>query len=82
MGTTAPDKGEYQENIFNIFLISPQKHMLWYSLEAFTEALLMSSHNISFCGEIRKIYQHFFVEKLLYLELWVLMGIASQKQLN
>ena len=29
---------------FNSFLISPQKHMLW--------ALLTSTHNICFCGEI------------------------------
>ena len=34
----------------NIFLFSPQKHM--------PEALLMSIHNICFCGEIRKISIH------------------------
>ena len=69
------DKIGYQ---VNIFLISPQKHMLWvliccgYLLEApsrflyenmlwvlirstdLDEALLMSTHNRCFCGEIRK----------------------------
>ena len=28
---------------------------MWYSLEALAEALLMSTHNICFHGEIRKI---------------------------
>ena len=32
----------------NIFLISPWRHILWL--------LLMSTHNICFCGEIRKIH--------------------------
>ena len=43
------DKGGYP---VNIFLISPRKHMLWVLI---AEALLMSTHNICFCGEIRKI---------------------------
>ena len=42
------DKGGYP---VNIFLISPGKHMLW----VLSEALLMSTHNICFRGEIRKI---------------------------
>ena len=41
--TIALDKSGYQVNIFS------QKHVEG------TEALLMSTHNISFCGEIRKI---------------------------
>ena len=36
----------------NIFVISPQKHMLWYSLE---EAFLMTTHNICFCGDNKNI---------------------------
>ena len=38
------------------FLISPWKHMLWYSLEVpqHFKALLMSTHNIGFRGEITK----------------------------
>ena len=39
----------------DIFLTSPRKHMLWYSLKVLGEALLMSTHNICFRGEIRKI---------------------------
>ena len=35
----------------DIFLITPQKHMFLVSLEA----LLMSTHNMCFCGEIRKL---------------------------
>ena len=46
--STALDKGSIYINI----LISPQNG----------EALLMSTHNICFCGEIRK-HQHFFVKK-------------------
>ena len=42
------DKSGYQ---VNIFLISPQKHMLW----VLDEALLMSIHNIRFHGEMRRI---------------------------
>ena len=41
-----------------IFLISSQKHMLWVfirSTRRLGEALLMSTHNICFCREIRKI---------------------------
>ena len=42
------DKNGYQ---VNIFLMSPPKHMLWRP----TKALLMSTNNICFCGDIRKI---------------------------
>ena len=45
------DKRGYQ---VNIFLISPQKHMLWVLIRS-GEVLLMSTHNIWFRGEIRKI---------------------------
>ena len=37
------------------FLFLNKQHMLWYSLEAPQEALLMSTHTICFRGEIRKI---------------------------
>ena len=39
----------------NIFLITPQKHLLWVSSRSLAEALLMSTPNICFCGEMRKI---------------------------
>ena len=45
----------FQLKSTSIFLISPRKHMLCYSLEAPAKALLMSTHNIYFHGEIRKI---------------------------
>ena len=44
----------YRKHFFStIFLISPQKHILFY----LTVMLLMNTHNICFCGEIwvRKI---------------------------
>ena len=44
----------FQSKSIDIFLISPQKHMLWYSL-VLTEVLLMSTHNICFCWEIKKL---------------------------
>ena len=50
-----PGNRGYQENIF---IISPWKHMLWeygYSVEGLIEGLLMSTHNICFCGEIGKV---------------------------
>ena len=37
-------------------------------LKHLTEALLVSTHNICFNGEVRK-YQHFLVENMPYLEL-------------
>ena len=47
------DKGGYP---VNIFIISPQKHMLWVLIRsALARGLLMSTHNVCFCGEIRKI---------------------------
>ena len=43
----------------NIFLISPRKHMLWVLIRSASlvggTTLLMSTHNICFRGEIRKI---------------------------
>ena len=38
----------------HIFLISPQKHMLWYSLEAPRRGASNEYHKICFHGEIRK----------------------------
>ena len=49
------DKGGY---LVNIFLIIARKHMLWVlirSASGLGEALLMSTHNICFRAEIRKI---------------------------
>ena len=46
----APDKGlNFQPKVLIFFLFLHKKHMLWYS-----EALLMSTHNICFHGKIRK----------------------------
>ena len=41
----------------NIFLISLQKHILWVLIRSTSEreVLLMSTHNICFHGEIRKL---------------------------
>ena len=39
----------------NIFLISPRKHTLWYSLEAPRRGASNEYNNICFHGEIRKI---------------------------
>ena len=53
------DKGRYRRNVF---LISPRKHVLGSHLKHLSEALIMSTHNICCCGEIRK-YQYFWIEK-------------------
>ena len=53
------DKSGYQ---VNIFLISLLKHIL----KRLAEALLMSTHNICFRGEIRKISIHLDWKKHLY----------------
>ena len=59
----ATDKALFHPKNADIFLISPLKHMLWVliistSPRRFGEALLMSTHNICFCGEIRKILKN------------------------
>ena len=51
----SPVKRENQENIF---LISPSKHMLWYSLEA-----------CMFTWKNKKNINYFWLEKAPYLEL-------------
>ena len=51
------------------FFLFPQKHILWYSLEA--KALLMSTNNICFCGEIRKMSILFGWKKASYWELHI-----------
>ena len=50
--------GEY----FLLHCISSWKHVVSTHYKCLTEALLMSSSNIRFCGEIRKKYQYFWVE--------------------
>ena len=54
------DKSGYS---VNIFLISSQKHMLWFSLEATRRGASNEYHNICFHGKIRKKYQYFWIEK-------------------
>ena len=53
------DKSGYQ---VIIFLISPRKHILWYSLEAPHLGASNEYHNIYFYGEIRK-YRYFWTDK-------------------
>ena len=50
-GIIAPDKRGYPRNIF---LISSQKHVGTHQ-KCLAEALLISTHNICFCEEIRKM---------------------------
>ena len=58
------DKSGYQ---INSFLISPQKNMLWVLIR-FTEALLMSTHNINFHGELENS-NTFGLKKASYQEI-------------
>ena len=44
----------FKQKVLTFFCISPQKHILWCSLEDLDDALLMSSHNLCFHGEIKK----------------------------
>ena len=60
----APDKSRYPHNIF---LISPQKRILWVLIRSLDEALLMSTHSICFREEIRK-YQFFLDKKSTFSE--------------
>ena len=53
----------------NIFLISPRKHMLWVLIKCLIKVLLMSTHNMCICGEIRKILNTFGLKKASYQEL-------------
>ena len=46
------DKMGYQ---VNIFLISPRKHKLWVFIRSASFRALMSTHNVCFCGGIRRI---------------------------
>ena len=48
----APDKSGYSDHNF---LISPQKHIVGTHQKCLSETLLMSTHNICFSGEIRKV---------------------------
>ena len=64
------DKSGYQ---VNIFLISPQKHMLWVLIRS--KVLLMSTQNICFPREIRKKNQHLRNEKASYQDLCGILKI-------
>ena len=44
-----------QRLCIDIFLVSPWKQVLW----ALVEGLLMSTHNVYFCGNITKIYTRY-----------------------
>ena len=56
----APDIWGIQENNFSY--LSMKTYVVGTHLKCLNEALLMSTHNICFRGEIRK-YQYFFAEK-------------------
>ena len=47
------------KGINNIFLISPWKHMLWYSLEVPNETLLMNTHKRMFSWKNKKNTNNF-----------------------
>ena len=64
--TITSDKMLFQTKIVDI-LISPQKIGCGTHLKCLDEALLMSTHNIHFCGEIRKEKNP---DTPTYLELW------------
>ena len=51
----ATDKPFFHPKNADIFLISPRKHVVGTHYKRLTEVLLMSTHNICFRGEIRKI---------------------------
>ena len=61
--------------VYVIFLISTQKHRLWYSLEPprqgssneFGEAVLTSTHNLCFELKYEKISEFFLSEKFPFL---------------
>ena len=46
----------FQSKSIDIFLISPWKRVLWVLISSLGKALLMSTHNICFHREIRKIF--------------------------
>ena len=62
--------------IFSLFL---HENMLWVLIRsALAKVLLMSTYNIYFCGEIRKMSVHvFFACKSSYLELCVMFSLVS-----
>ena len=71
----APNKGVSRKLIF---LISPLKHVVGTHQKCLSKALLMSTHNICFHGEIRKtsvLFWFFLAEKeykvrLLFFRIW------------
>ena len=71
--TITSDKMLFQTKIVDI-LISPQKIGCGTHLKCLDEALLMSTHNIHFCGEIRKEKNP---DTPTYLELWTLLATGS-----
>ena len=60
--------------------------MLWYSLKALSEALLMSTYNICFCGEIREILccypliWSYEEESTMYMYIFICLFILGIKQ--
>ena len=50
-----------------MFLISAQKHRLWYSLEPPCEAVLSSTHNLCFSRNVKNISE-FLSESFQFLE--------------
>ena len=73
---TALDKMFFSKSI-DIFLISPQNSYVVGTLEWFGEALLMSTHNICFHGEIRK----YLPDTQSYLDLWIMFCFCTKMYL-
>ena len=63
------------------FLISPQKNMYWYPLEASCQGTSNEYHNIFFVEKKEK-YQYFFAEKAPYLELWSTFNFKTTPQIR
>ena len=70
----APYKMGYPQYIS---LCSPQKHLLWVLIRSTSEVLLMSTHNICFCGETRKITILFSWKNAFYLKLCSAMTFSN-----
>ena len=49
----------FKPEIVDIFLVSPQKNMLWYSFEVPRRGASNEYNNICFHGKIRKIFSQY-----------------------
>ena len=65
--TIASDKRGNSHNIFSY--LSIKTYVVGTHCKFFGEALLMSTHSVCFCGEIRKNMSTIWLKKVLELEL-------------